>query len=439
MESSKKESTPCSSDAAACNPAASVRIPVADPDPDSYTDQNWPRFLVIKSCDDKSILKHNLFVIAKAIEGIAGKPKEVKALKNAGLLLIEVDKKHHAINLLKAKQLHDIPVNISAHRTMNSSKGVFTCHHLDDYDDKDVLTVLKNSDQNIKEMYRIMTYKNGSQAKTNTFVVTFSTKTLPDKIYVGHYRVKVRIFIPNPRRCTNCQQFHHTKKFCKNQVTCSKCGQTGHDDRSCNLDATCVNCKGSHKASSKECPVWKKEKEIMQYKYENDVSFLDARKKVEESIKSRSSTTYATAVSNIPLKCDMGIQTDLTWPAFLTSPVLTTESIMTANQSVQATNEMESESSNSKRTRSNSSSSNNEENSSNVSKNSKVRVTSGDSDVHRSVVSPSLGGVSTSEWKGGRGARKSRPPDRTPNPISRSRSSHTLRPGDRDRSPIKLP
>ena len=57
-------------------------------------------------------MKHNLFVVSKAIEGIAGKPKETKALKKADLLLIEVDKKPHAINLLKATKLHTIPVSI---------------------------------------------------------------------------------------------------------------------------------------------------------------------------------------------------------------------------------------------------------------------------------------------------------------------------------------
>ena len=285
MESSTNEKPPCSSDAAACNPAAPVRPLVADPDPDSYNDQNWPRFLVVKSCDDKSILKHNSFVVAKAIEGIAGKPKEVRALKHAGLLLIEVDRKHYAVNLLKAKLLHDIPVEISAHRTLNSAKGVFTCHNLDHMTDDEILKGLIDSDQNVKDMNRITTFKDGIKVGTNTFVVTFSTTTLPDKIYISHYRVNVRLFIPNPRRCTNCQQFNHTKNFCKNEAVCGKCGQSGHDDKACSSDAICVNCHGDHKASSKECPVWKKEKEIVHYKYTNNVSFPDARRKVEETPK----------------------------------------------------------------------------------------------------------------------------------------------------------
>ena len=61
------------------------------------TSTNWPRFLIIKGSNpNKTILKENPFIVSKAIESIIGTPKECKPLKNAGLLLIEVDKKHHS-------------------------------------------------------------------------------------------------------------------------------------------------------------------------------------------------------------------------------------------------------------------------------------------------------------------------------------------------------
>ena len=76
MESTNKVNPPCSSDAAACNPAAPVRPSVADPDPTPKVDRSenktWPRFLVAKSRDDKYITKHNIFVVSKAIKGITG-------------------------------------------------------------------------------------------------------------------------------------------------------------------------------------------------------------------------------------------------------------------------------------------------------------------------------------------------------------------------------
>ena len=458
MESSRKETTPCSSGASACNRDASVRPPPVV-DPDSFTDDNWPRFLVIKSLDNKCITKHNLFVIAKAIEGIAGKPKDSKCMKNAGLLLIEVDRKHHAVNLLKANMLHDIPVQITPHRSMNSSKGVITCRDLYDMEDDDILNGLRSSNQNIKDVSRISSFKNGQRTKTSTFILTFSASKLPEKIYVGHSRLNVRTYIPNPRRCTNCQQFQHTKTFCRNDAICNKCGEPGHEEKECKKGSICVNCKGPHKSSSRDCPVWKTEKAIVEYKYNNDVSFQAARKKVEEqsnaSINS-TTVTYSAAVSGPMPMSEAETQTDLTWPNFLTSPILYSQCITTNEQSTQST-EMDSESANIKRTRTDSSSSNDENGSSRSSKRrdlsksrrskSEVRVNSSragkdttprfDHPISGGI--PRVGDTSSREVKGD-GGRQSRPPERSALPPPRSgRNKPSKSRSEKSRSPVKPP
>ena len=118
MDTNKKP--PCSTDTAACNPAVFEDHSVADPDLNQlFTDKNWPKFLVIKSRDTKSIVKHNIFVISKSIQGIAGTVKDVKFLNKSDMILIEVNQRQQAINLLGTKMLHDIPVEVSVHRSLN--------------------------------------------------------------------------------------------------------------------------------------------------------------------------------------------------------------------------------------------------------------------------------------------------------------------------------
>ena len=300
----------------------------------SRQNEEWPKFLVVKSLDNKPITKHNTFVIRKAVEGIAGIPKSVIPLKNAGLLLIEVGQKHHAVNLLKCKKLHDIPVEISAHRSMNVCKGVITCDSLEDMTDEQITQHLLESNQKVKEVKRIISMRQGKETPTNTFIITFNSTTLPEKMYVGLYRVNVRLYIPNPRRCVKCQKFGHTKKFCKNNQVCAKCGKENHAYENCTNEPECFNCKGNHPASSRMCPSWTKEKKIIECKVMYNISFGQARKRIEseDNISSNGkkvdswATTAAKPPSTAvkPTKVDASVQTVMvdqyaqttfTWPS----------------------------------------------------------------------------------------------------------------------------
>ena len=90
---------------------------------------NWPRFLVMRGTSSDTPLKNlSPFAIAKGIQGIAGEPKSVKSIAQG--LLIEVSRKSHADNLLRTTKIAQIPVSVTAHRSLNSCKGVIRCRDL---------------------------------------------------------------------------------------------------------------------------------------------------------------------------------------------------------------------------------------------------------------------------------------------------------------------
>ena len=66
---------------------------------DEISPSSFPHFIVLETLEEKQLAKLNSIVIEKTILGIV-KPKSVKKL-NDGNLLIEVDKKAYADNLLK--------------------------------------------------------------------------------------------------------------------------------------------------------------------------------------------------------------------------------------------------------------------------------------------------------------------------------------------------
>ena len=110
-------------------------------------------FLIIKSNDEnQSICKLSPFVIEKQIQSILGTPKSVKKLRNETLLV---------------------------------------------------------------DVHRIKVRKSGILQNTNTYILTFSSSTLPKHIRIGFEQIQVDPYIPFPLRCFKCQMFGHHIKNCK--------------------------------------------------------------------------------------------------------------------------------------------------------------------------------------------------------------------------------
>ena len=245
------------------------------------TPQHFPRFILVKSKDEKrQITSLSPFLIQKVIQSIAGEPENIKKLHRSNQLLIEVSKKAHAENLLRAQTFHDLKVRVYPHTSLNSSKGVIRCPELRNCDEDEILEGTRS--QGVTGVKRFKVKRNGELKDTNTFVFTFNTPVLPKTVKVAYFRVNVEVYIPNPLRCHNCQKYGHHEDRCSKDPICSKCGQIAeHSEGRCTNELQCANCGEKHSADSKECQIWHKEKEILRIKFTRNISFVEARKLVE--------------------------------------------------------------------------------------------------------------------------------------------------------------
>lgn len=78
------------------------------------------------------------------------------------------------------------------------------------------------------------------------------------------YHAVIKVEPPKPRRtviqCSRCQEFNHTKNFCRQRPKCVKCDGSHSTDKcpkSPETPPVCVNCKGPHTANYKGCPAHK--------------------------------------------------------------------------------------------------------------------------------------------------------------------------------------
>ena len=148
--------------------------------------------------------------------------------------------------------------------------------------------------QGVTALKRFRVRKGGLLKDTNTFVFTFNPPVLPTTINIAFLSVNIDVYIPNPLRCFQCQQYGHHENKCKN--VCSKCGEPAiHHETLRKNPNKCVNCGESHTANSNKCKVWLKAKEILRVEFTRNISFPEARKIVESPI-SVPGSSYASAV-----------------------------------------------------------------------------------------------------------------------------------------------
>ena len=207
--------------------------------------------------------------------GICGEPKDIKRERNGSLVLTITDEKKKD-KLLATKEMLGMRVKCYMHRTANRSRGVIRSRELWGLKDEEITEGLKS--QGVIETRRIKIKRDDQLIDTNSFILTFSTKRIPENIKVLFEKIQVRPYIPNPMRCHGCHRYGHGQATCRRPAACYKCGSTDHT-QDCSGQAKCINCGGAHPASSKECPVWAIEKEICAIKAREGLSFPEARKR----------------------------------------------------------------------------------------------------------------------------------------------------------------
>ncbi|XP_055936856.1 uncharacterized protein LOC129966457 [Argiope bruennichi] len=234
-------------------------------------------FFIVKRVSTEKETFHSVspFLVEKSLTGNIGEVASVRKLRS-GDLLVEVSSRQQSHKILKLKSFGPIPVTITPHGSMNSSRGVITCGELFNVPLEEITEKLQN--QGVTHVRRIAIRRDGQLQNTKHLILTFHSPKLRDSIKAGYMKLPVRPYIPNPLRCFKCQRFGHSK----------------------------TNCR-EHTSFSRDCPAWKLEKEIVTVKVKEQVSFPEARRIVRARTPAYG-TSYASAVKG-QLKT-VGIQYD---------------------------------------------------------------------------------------------------------------------------------
>ena len=111
--------------------------------------------------------------------------------------------------------------------------------------------------------------------------------------------VSVEQYIPNPLQCYKCFKYGHHENNCRQEhKLCRRCStlSSEHDTDPCTHSFKCANCGGEHFSTSKSCPAWQREKEVVSVKVREGLSFPEAKKIV--AARMNILTSYANVTKN---------------------------------------------------------------------------------------------------------------------------------------------
>lgn len=236
------------------------------------------RFLIIERIKDGNLTTVSPFVLNKAINDlVGGKPREIRKLRDGTVMVRTMNRKQAEKLLKKTVLVEGIDIKVSEHKKLNQSQVVFTRFDLKHATDDEILTELNA--QHVIALKRLKRRAGQVLVESYSILLTFDTPTPPEFLTIGYYeRIRVRLYVPQPLRCFNCNRFGHTANRCQVEAICRNCTELKTADHKCQR-IVCSNCYSiEHAAWDKSCPKFVEEKEIQTIKTKEKIPYGEARK-----------------------------------------------------------------------------------------------------------------------------------------------------------------
>ena len=192
---------------------------------------------------------------------MGGPYQSVKPMNNGGQLLVHYKKINSDKLLYRTKELNDIPVKVTPHRTLNYSRCVIWYKEPVNMDIKKIS--IRNS--NLMVSQKSSEWRGQKMDGWYLHTLTFDNKwpgnPQTNQNWLSHSRHK--FYIPNPQRCFHCQMYSHNKNSAEMNKDIQNADRQVMRIKIAKIEIKCANCNDDHPACTGNDPKCKTEKKIL--------------------------------------------------------------------------------------------------------------------------------------------------------------------------------
>ena len=209
---------------------------------DEFLNQNpeiYPKYLVISPLDEsEDITNVSIFKIFRDLKkSLTSDAESIRKQIQNKTILIKVKNEKDSNTLLNLKNLCNLPVKVTPHRALNTSKGVVKSADLKGCTKEEIIEEFRQN--GVIDATNITINKNGKIIHTNTWILTFGVSEAPTIIQLpGCITLEVKKYIPKPMVCQRCGKLGHTIKRCKfsENSRCDHCREADHSYLQTNVE-----------------------------------------------------------------------------------------------------------------------------------------------------------------------------------------------------------
>ena len=211
----------------------------------------FPRFFCIIPKDKPSTIDILAF-LSREIGHL--QPNSITRVKNYFTLRVEKDSQSLMIAKIDLSNSKTIK-QIYPHLELNTSKAV--CYNRELYNTTEE-TIKSYTSPKVLEVHQI-------KSTNNITIITFPTSQPPKKIEILGLTLNLEPYREKPKQCKKCFSYMHKYTDCRKEPRCSKCSlpSSTHTNEACNRDSFCYLCRGNHPPTSRTCPIYISEEDLL--------------------------------------------------------------------------------------------------------------------------------------------------------------------------------